>query len=206
MNSLSGSTEEDESGRTTSTSFSYPGYEQLRTHNRVSFSVMALAGNGSSLNLGYKGEPGRADGKLVSGTFFSTLGVEPIIGRALTADGNRIGPSPAAGISYRYWERRWGDDFSILGQTVTVNSVPATIVGVSPPEFYGVQPGRVVKIWLPLHSQPQVEPRWSTGPTEPAAGNTAKAVTTLLEARNRCWVLIIGRLKSGVSGQRAVPS
>jgi len=53
--------------------------------------VGALAGNGSELNVGYKGEPGRAEGELVSGTFFSTLGVEPILGRALIPDCKRSG-------------------------------------------------------------------------------------------------------------------
>jgi predicted permease len=203
MNSLSGNMDEDKSGRTTSTSFAYPGYEQIRVHNRVFSSVMALAGNGSDFNVGYRGAPGRAEGELVSGTFFSTLGVEPILGRALTSDDDRIGASPAAVISYGYWDRRFGRDPGIPGHTVTVNSVPVTIVGVCPPEFYGVQPGRAVEVWMPLHSQTQVEPRWSPGPPEPAPGSAVKPLATLFEARNEWWVLIMGRLKPGVSEQQA---
>ena len=201
MHSLSGNMDQDKSGRLTSTSFSYPGYEQIRARNQAFSSVMALAGNESELNVGYNGEPGRAQGQLVSGTFFPTLGVQPVLGRALTPDDDRIGASPAAVISYGYWERRFGRDPAILGRTIAVNSVPFSIVGVSPPEFYGVQPGRAVEVWLPLHTQPQVEPRWSpeeeasTGPKKPAAAS-------LFEARDNWWVLIMGRVKPGVSEQQ----
>ncbi|HEY6292871.1 MAG TPA: ABC transporter permease, partial [Terriglobia bacterium] len=203
VNGLNGNWDEDKSGRTTSTSFSYPAYEQVRTHNQVFSGVLALAGNGSDLNVGYKGAPGRAEGELVSGTFFSTLGVEPSLGRALTPDDDRVGASPAAVISYGYWERRFGRDPGVLGRTITVNSVPVTIVGVSPPEFYGVQPGRAVEVWLPLHSQPQVEPRWSPGPPEPSPGGASKPAGTLFAARDTWWVLIMGRVKPGVTEQQA---
>jgi len=203
MHNVSGNFDEDKSGRTASTSFSYPGYEQMRSRNQVFTDMLALAGNGSELNVGYKGVPARAEGELVSGTFFSTLGVEPILGRALTPDGDRIGASPAVVISYGYWERRFGRDPGVLGRTITVNSIPVTIVGVCPPEFYGVQPGRAVEVWLSLHTQPQVEPRWSPGPPEPAADGTTKPAGTLFEARDTWWLLIMGRLKPGVSEARA---
>jgi predicted permease len=203
ISGLSGNWGLDKGGRNTSTSFTYLGYEQIRVHNHVFSDVLAMAGNSSDLNVGYKGVPGRAEGELVSGTFFSTLGVEPIMGRALTPDDDRIGAGPAAVISYGYWERRFGRDPGVLGRTITVNSVPVTIVGVSPPEFYGVQPGRAVEVWLTLHSQPQVEPRWSPEPPEPASGGAAKPAGTLFAARNQWWLLIMGRLKPGVSEQQA---
>jgi predicted permease len=205
INGLSGNWNWDEykSGRSTSTSFSYPVYEHIAAKNQVFSSLTALAGNQSPLDVSYKGVPGRADGELVSGTFFSTLGVEPVLGRTLTPDDDRIGSSPAAVISYGYWQRRFGRDPGVLGRTITVNSIPVTIVGVCPPEFYGVRPGRAVEVWLPLHTQPQVEPRWSPEPPEPAPGNAAKPVGTLFETRDGWWVLIMGRLKPGVSEQQA---
>src|SRR5438128_115813 len=202
MHSLSGNMDQDKSGRFTSTSFSYPGYEQIRARNQAFSSVMALAGNESELNVGYNGEPGRAQGQLVSGTFFQTLGVQPIVGRALTPDDDRIGASPAAVISYGYWERRFGRDPGVVGHTITVNSVPFTIVGVSPSEFYGVQPGRSVEVWLPLHTQPQVEPGWSPAPPEPGTETVAQAAS-FFESRDHWWVVILGRLKPGASEQQA---
>ncbi len=203
MHSLSGNAYQDKSGRSTSTSFSYAAYEQIRDRNQVFSGVLALAASESPLNIGYKGEPGRADGELVSGTFFPTLGIQPILGRALTPDDDRIGASPAAVISYGYWERRFGRDPAILGRTITVNSVPFSIVGVSPPEFYGVQPGRAVEVWLPLHTQPQVEPNWSPEPPGEEAGTVPQpAAASLFEARDNWWALIMGRLKPGVSEQQ----
>ncbi len=193
MHGLSGNMNQDKSGRLTSTSFSYPAYEQIRAGNQVFSSVLALAGNGSELNVGYNGEPRWSQGQLVSGTFFPTLGVQPVLGRVLTPDDDRIGASAVAVISYGYWQRRFGRDPAILGRTITVNGVPVSIVGVGPPEFYGVQPGRAVDVWLSLHTQPQVEPRWSEGP--PGAAS-------LFEARDNWWVLIMGRLKPGVSQQQ----
>src|SRR5437870_4871397 len=202
VNGLSGTWDHDKNGRLTSTSFSYPIYEQIRARNQVFSSVTALAGNGSELNVGYNGQPGRADGELVSGTFFSTLGVQAILGRALTPDDDRIGASPAAVISYGYWERRFGRDPGVVGRTISVNSVPFIIVGVSPPDFYGVQPGRSVGVWLPLHTQPQVEPRWSPAPPAPGK-ETAARPASLFEARDHWWVIILGRLKPGASEQQA---
>jgi predicted permease len=199
---IAGNMDHDKSGRWTSTSFSYPIYEQIRTRNHVFSSVTALAGNGSELNVSYNGQPARADGELVSGTFFSALGVQPVLGRALNPDDDRIGANPAAVISYGYWERRFGRDPGIVGRTITVNSAPFTIVGVSPPEFYGVQPGRAVEVWLPLHAQPQVEPRWSPGMPEPGR-ETRPHPALLFASRDMWWVVIIGRLKTGVREQEA---
>jgi predicted permease len=203
LHSLAANMDQDKSGRMTSTGFSYGAYEQIRHGNHVFSGVLALAANRSQLNIGYKGEPGRADGELVSGTFFPTLGIQPIVGRAFTPDDDRIGASPVAVISYGYWQRRFGRDPAIAGQTIMVNSVPFTIVGVSPPEFYGVQPGRAVEVWLPLHTQPQVEPRWSQGPPGEGSGTgPPPAVASLFEARDNWWVLIMGRVKPGVSEQQ----
>jgi predicted permease len=203
MNSMSGNMIEDKAGRTTGTSFSYSAYEQIRDRNNVFSSVSGLAAMKSGLSVGYKGQPGRANGQLVSGTFFPTMGVQPALGRALTPDDDRIGASPAAVISYGYWERRFGRDPAVVGRAITVNGVPFTIVGVSPPEFFGVQPGLAVEVWLPLHAQPLVEPSWS--PEGPSQGTQAEPqpLGSLFAARDDWWMLIIGRLKPGVSEEQA---
>jgi predicted permease len=203
MNNLEGNSREDKSGRMTSTSFSYPAYEQISDRSQAFSSVLAMAGNDSQLNVGYKGQPGRAEGQLISGTFFSTLGVQPILGRALTTDDDRIGSSPACVVSYGYWERRFGRDPAIVGRTITVNSIPFTVAGVSPPEFYGVQPGRAVDVWLPLHTQPQVEPGWTPEPPQPGPQMGAPPALSLFQARHTWWVVMIGRLKPGVTEPRA---
>jgi len=201
MNGLSGSMNNDASGRMSSPSFSYPMYEQLRTRNHVFSNVLALAGNGSQFNLGYRGEPARAEGELISGTFFETLGVQPAFGRMLTSDDDRLESSPAAVISYRYWEGHFGRDSGVVGKSITLNGVAFTVVGVCPPEFYGVQPGRAVDVWVPLHQQPHVEPRWAPQPEHP----DGKKITPgwLFENTDRWWVVMFGRLKPGVTEQQA---
>jgi macrolide transport system ATP-binding/permease protein len=201
INGLSGTMYPDGAGRNVSPSFSYPLYEQLRSQNHVFSNVLAMSGNSSEFNVGYRGEPGRAEGKLVSGTFFDTLGVQPALGRALTPDDDRAESAPAAVISYGYWERRFGRDPALVGKTVTLNSVPFTIVGVCPPEFFGVQPGRAVDVWVPLHQQPRVEPRWS--PQGPQGKGTATAPSSLFQMSRRWWVVMVARLKPGVSEQQA---
>jgi predicted permease len=203
VNSLTGNMYQDKSGRVTCTSFSYSSFEQIRDRNNVFSNVSALAAMKSGLNVAYKGQPGRANGQLVSGTFFSTLDVQPVLGRALTPDDDRIGASLAAVISYGYWERRFGRDPAVVARAITVNGVPFTIVGVSPPEFFGVQPGLAVEVWLPLHSQPLVEPSWS--PEGPAQGTQAEPqpLGSLFAARDDWWLLIMARLKPGVSEMQA---
>jgi predicted permease len=203
MNSLTGNMHQDASGRMTSTSFSYSSFEQICDRNNAFSSVLALAASESELNVTYGGQPGRANGHLVSGTFFSTLGVQPVLGRALGPDDDRIGATPAAVISYGYWERRFGRDPAVVGRTITVNGIHFTIVGVSPPEFYGVQPGRSVEVWLPLHSQPQVEPSWTPSAPPQGTQTAPQSVGSLFAARDNWWVLIMGRLKPGVSGMQA---
>jgi predicted permease len=202
MNSISGNMDWDDSGRTTSPSFPYPVYDEISAHNHVFSGVLALAANETEVNLSYNGEPGRADGELVSGSFFSTLEVQPILGRTFTLDDDRIGAEPVAVISYGYWEQRFGRDPRAVGQKVTVNAVPFTIVGVSPPEFYGVQPGRAIEIYLPLHTQPRVEPRWSPSGTD-QSDQSKPPLPTLFEERTHWWLLIMGRLKPGVTEQQA---
>ena len=202
MNGISGSMNNDRaSGRMTSPSFSYPMYEQLRIRNHVFSNVLALAGNSSEFNLGYHGEPGRADGELISGTFFETLGVQPALGRMLTPEDDRLESSPAAVISYRYWESHFGREAGIVGKSITLNGVPFTVVGVCPPEFFGVQPGQAVDVWAPLHQQPHVEPRWA--PQHVQAGGKQITPGWLFEQSDRWWVVMIGRLKPGVTERQA---
>ena len=168
MSSLTGNMSGAPGGGRTSESLSYPTYERIRAGNSVFSSVLAMAADGDKVSVSFKGVPEMADADLVSGSFFTTLGVQPILGRALTPEDDKAGASPVAVISYGYWQRRFGRDPAAVGKAITVNSVPATIVGVAPPEFYGVRPGQAVEIWLPIHTQPQVEPRWS--PEAPGQG------------------------------------
>jgi len=194
IHSLSGDSNRDQSGRSTSTSFSYPIFEDIRAHAQAFSAVLAFA-DAERVNVGVSGEAGMAQGQLVSGDFFSTLGVPASIGRTITPADDEPGASPVATISYSCWLKRFGRDPQIVGKTVTVNGVTFTLVGVAASEFFGVQPGASIDIWLPLSAQPLVDPGWIAYATP---GETSK-----FTARDDWWVLIIGRLKPGASEQQA---
>jgi predicted permease len=121
-------------------------------------------------------------GRLVSGNYFAVLGVPTWIGRPLTVDDDRsANGSPVAVISYAYWQRRFQGDRGVLGRTITINRIPFTIVGVTPPGFHGEVVGRMTDIWMPLTVQPGLAKQdWLTKP-------------------NTCWLLLVGRRSAGVT-------
>src|SRR5256885_4460510 len=114
--------------------FSYPMYRDFRDQNNVFSGVIGNYRFPASMTYGNATD--RLRGELVSGNYFEVLGVRPILGRAFMQDDDRTpGAHPLAILSYGFWQRRFGGDRSILGQTVEVNSTPLTIIGVAPPGF-----------------------------------------------------------------------
>ncbi|MGH9657134.1 MAG: ABC transporter permease, partial [Bryobacteraceae bacterium] len=101
-----------------------------------------------------------AEADLVSGDYFSMLGVEPAAGRLLEAPDDVIAPeSPAAVISYRYWQRRFAGDPGAIGKRFTIRDKVFTIVGVTPPRFLGTRAGWVPDLMLPLTTMLSEEER-----------------------------------------------
>ena len=99
----------------------------------------------------------REQGLFVSGGFFELLGVTPVSGRTIGEDDDRRGGGahgPVAVISNAYWQRAFGRDPNVLGRTVTIERVPFTIVGVTPPEFLGPEVGRSFSIAVPFGTEP----------------------------------------------------
>ncbi|MGD0010886.1 MAG: ABC transporter permease [Terriglobia bacterium] len=190
IHSLSGNMGQDKTGRFTSTSFSYPTFEQIHAHNDVFSKVFAFA-DPDPVNFNVTGQAEWADAELVSGDYFSGLGLAAVVGRTITEADDKAGAAPVAMISYGYWERRFGREPSVVGRAITINNVPFTIIGVTAPEFFGLQPGRSLDVWLPIHTQPQVEPSW----TEEGRSKFIR--------RDDWWVLIMGRLKPGIGEQQA---
>jgi predicted permease len=190
IHSMHGNMDQDKTGRLASTSFSYPAFEAFRARTNIFSSAFAFADAGR-VNFGVNGEARLAEGELVSGEYFSGLGVRTVIGRAISPADDRAGAEPVAVISYGYWERRFGRDPGVIGRAAVINNVPVTIIGVSPPEFFGLQPGSSIDVWLPLHAQPEVEPDW----TENGRSNFIRT--------DDWWVTVMGRLKTGVGEVQA---
>jgi predicted permease len=177
-------------------SFSYPAFQQFRAQNQALSSVFAfvpLGFNKQNVTVSLNGEPTLADGEMVTGDYFSGLGVTPLLGRAITEEDEQPGAPRVAVISYNYWSSRFGRDPSILGRAITLNETSATIVGVTPSSFYGEQPGSEPDLWVAFADLPNLRP-WSAKPA-----NTDSVYT------DRDWIClnIMGRLKPGVSRDQA---
>src|SRR5262249_47819186 len=144
-------------------SFSYPLYEQFRGRTR-SFSGIFASGGGSRMRMvvrepGGGGQNESVQTEKVSGNFFSVLGVTAIRGRTLTDEDDRPGaPRPVAVISYGFWQRRFGLDPAVVGKNIVLNDVPFTIVGITPPGFFGFEVGKNPDLWWPLQMLPQIYP------------------------------------------------
>jgi putative ABC transport system permease protein len=127
---------------------SYPNFADWRTQNMVCSSMSAARPN-ESFNFTGAGEPERVQGRLVSAEFFSTLGIQPLRGRDFLPEEDRPGASPAAILSYGFWQRRFGANPGILGKQITLNNQSFTIVGITPPDFqYGLEADVTVPIGL----------------------------------------------------------
>jgi len=126
--------------------FSYPFYERLRDGGRSLSGLFATGGVGLKDRLAVPSEDNAANefvrAQPVSGNFFAVLGVPAMLGRTLTPDDDKPGsPQAVIVISHNFWQRRFGGDASVVGKAIRFYDLPFTIVGVTPPGFFGFQPG-----------------------------------------------------------------
>ena len=124
-----------------------------------------LAWTPARFDLAPSGERQIVEGLFASGGYFATLGVPAILGRTFTAADDRPGggaEGPVAVISYGLWQRRFGGAAGVIGGPLVVDGVTVTIVGVTPPEFFGVDVGRAFDVALPLETEPLIRGNRST--------------------------------------------
>ncbi len=139
--------------------FTFQQYRIMRQQQGRGFTELA-AWSPVRLNVSVDGnlEP-TTDGQLVSGNYFSVLGVNPIAGRAISPEDDVVpNGHPVAMISYGYWKQRFGLSPSVVGRTIAISGTQFTIIGVAPPEFFGVQVGTAPRLFLPLMMQPTAMP------------------------------------------------
>ncbi|HET7215679.1 MAG TPA: ABC transporter permease [Terriglobia bacterium] len=163
----------------------YPLFDQIRS-NAHAFQAMYAFCN-LDLATSVDGKPGLAAGQLVSGNFFSMLGVRTVAGRPFTPEEDRVpGGDPVAIISYRYWKRQFGLDPSAVGKFITLNGSLFTIIGITGPNFDGISVGASPDIWVPMMMQAQVMDG-----------------RALLNDPRGWFFRILGRLKNGVTTAEA---
>src|SRR5215468_11349944 len=140
--------------RGASMNFSYPLIERLRDENQVFAGILATSGVGRA-KMGVEGaasgQSEYAAREMTSGGYFATLGVTALLGRTFTAEDDKTpGDQPIAVISHGFWRRRFASDPAVVGKTITLDDTLCTIIGVTPPEFFGVEVGSATDVWLPL--------------------------------------------------------
>ena len=190
VHGMSGSWYNDPHTGWSSGDYPFPAFELLRANNSVLSSMFGFADAGR-LNLSVQGQTDLVDGQLVSGNFFSSLGVRPAAGRLISDFDDRSGATPAVVISYNYWRRRFAGSTDAVGQSIFLNRMPFMIAGVSAPEFFGVNPAGAPDLFVPLHAAPL----FSEDPQDDEK-------TRFLD-KNFYWVEIMGRLRPGTTLRHA---
>jgi putative ABC transport system permease protein len=160
-------------------------WEEIRARQQGFSSVFAWGS--TTFNISPAGEVHNVQGLWVSGEFFETLGVKPVLGRLLTPAEDHPGCGAGAVISYSFWQREFGGERSALGRSISINRHSFPIMGVTPPEFFGVEVGRYFDVALPICAEPVVD----------------GAEYAMLPRRSAWWLASMGRLKPGWTVERA---
>jgi predicted permease len=157
---------------------SYPTFRDWRAHNFVFEDLAGMPSTNQSWVLTGRGEPAKITGRIVTASFFPVLGVPPARGRALLPEDDRQGAARVVVLSHALWRDRFGAAADVIGQAAVLDGQPFTVVGVMPPGF--AYP-RGVELWTPV----------------------VPAVGALAERPEVWWMSAIGRLRRGVSLERA---
>jgi predicted permease len=130
-----------------------------RMNERAAMFDAGFAWAPGRVDLSHGGQMQPADALFVSGGFFATLGAPALLGRTFAVSDDVKGGAPdgvVAVISYQVWQRRFGGAADVIGKALPIDGVPCTIVGVMPPEFFGVEVGQPFDVVLPLAVEPDV--------------------------------------------------
>jgi putative ABC transport system permease protein len=167
-------------------SFSYPMYRDLRDRSTAFDGLIAT--NPAEVGVARNGTSELSDAEIVSGNYFSVLGVEATKGRLLSPQDDTIpGGNPVAVLSFNYWKTHFGADANAVGQTLSINGQPFQIIGVSGPEFQSAVWGAVPDVFVPMSMLGQLRP-----------GRGGR----LQDHKDR-WLNIVGRLKPGETAEHA---
>ncbi len=161
-------------------SFSYPIFEQVRDRQNIFAGLFAW--NVQHLNIEWNGDPISTEVLTVSSEFHSTLGVPAARGRTINEQDEQV-----AVISHECWLRRFSEDPTVLGRTIRIERLPFTVIGVMPPDFFGVAPGMSPEVTIPLTALPKLRPQDAD----------------ILRRPSMAWLHLMARLKPGIGLQQA---
>jgi predicted permease len=148
------------------TNLPYPVYDHLRKNTSVLSGAFAFTSDTRILRSGAGSAPLLVHE--VSGSFFPTLGVRPLLGRAIDLSDDRPDAEhQVVVLGYPFWSSHFGRDPSVVGATVRVNAAPCLVIGVMPPDFFGVDRSLIPDVWVPLASNPNPDEVWALGRLRP---------------------------------------
>jgi predicted permease len=173
---------------------SYPRFTDLRDNNQVFSAMFCRFGYG--LHIGVGGQTEGVAGELVSGGYFSGLGINARLGRMIgPQDETAAGADRVAAITHAYWKSRFAGDPAIVGKTILVNNEPMTLIGVAQEGFDGVNLGRAAQVFVPITMAGLITPL-----------GDKKDIGKVLQNRRQRWLNVFGRLREGVTPQQAQAS
>ena len=187
MHGVQGMAWPGDKGAMVSGMFPYGAFQTFREENPV-FSTLFGYFNGLNRTLAIRGQATSAGTEYVTGEYFRGLAVSPAAGRLIDSEDDRPGAAPVAVISFATSQQRFGGPSSAIGQPVLVDNVPFTVIGVAPPEFFGVDPAAAPDLYLPLHTNLLVD--------------GARAARMYPDG-NFYWIEMMGRLRPSVSMAQA---
>jgi macrolide transport system ATP-binding/permease protein len=166
--------------------FSFVAYQRMREVSEPVFSSL-FAHFRTRLNVFIRTEAEISDVQYVTGNFFDGLAVSPAAGRLIQTDDDRPAAPNVAVLGHGYSERRFGSAANAVGQPILINNQPFTVVGVAPPEFFGVDPGAAPGVYVALHTLPLFD----------------LSPVNKFNDPNYYWLEMMGRLRPGVSMAQA---
>jgi len=191
MHGVQGRAWPGDKGAMVSGMFPYGAFQTLSEtlrEDRPVFSALFGYFNGLSHNLTARGQATTAGTEYVTGEYFRGLAVSPAAGRLIDSEDDRPGAPPVAVISFATSQNRFGGPANAIGQSILIDNVPFTVIGVAPPEFFGVDPAAAPDVYLPLHTNLLVD------------GDRA---ARMYPDGNFYWIEMMGRLRPGISMAQA---
>jgi macrolide transport system ATP-binding/permease protein len=190
MQAMSGSVYDDPKLGSTGDIFPYPALALVQQNDAVFSDIFAHCHTREvrSMNVTIKGQTEIAGGELVSGGYFQSLAVPPVAGRLIIPEDDRTGAAAVAVVSHAFSQQHFGGPANAPGQSILINNLSFTVVGVTPPEFFGVDPATVPDVYLPMHTNILLG----------AADSFGFRAQDYLDT-NYYWVEVMARLRPGVS-------